>query len=66
MESNERTATISIIVMVSSVEHWNVTLTRYLAVAARPILLLPRTNSATDRIRTELHWLNIPSGEYDL
>ena len=28
--------------------------------AARLILLLPRTSSVADRIRTELHWLDIP------
>ena len=29
--------------------------------AARLILLLSRSGSVTDRIRTELHWLDIPS-----
>ena len=32
-----------------------------LRAAARLILLLPRSGSVTDRIRTELHWLDIPS-----
>ena len=32
-----------------------------LRAAARLILLLPRTSSVSDRIRTELHWLDIPS-----
>ena len=32
-----------------------------LRAAARLILLLPRTSSVADRIRTELHWLDIPS-----
>ena len=32
-----------------------------LRAAARLILLLPRSESVTDRIRTELHWLDIPS-----
>ena len=31
-----------------------------LRAAARLILLLPRTSSVADRIRTELHWLDIP------
>ena len=32
-----------------------------LRAAARLILLLPRTSSVADRIRTELHWIDIPS-----
>ena len=32
-----------------------------LRAAARLILLLPRSGSVTDRMRTELHWLDIPS-----
>ena len=32
-----------------------------LRASARLILLLPRTSSVADRIRTELHWLDIPS-----
>ena len=32
-----------------------------LRAVARLILLLPRSGSVTDRIRTELHWLDIPS-----
>ena len=32
-----------------------------LRAAARLILLLPRTSSVADRIRTKLHWLDIPS-----
>ena len=32
-----------------------------LRAAARLILLLPRKSSVADRIRTELHWLDIPS-----
>ena len=32
-----------------------------LRAAARLILLLPRSGRVTDRIRTELHWLDIPS-----
>ena len=32
-----------------------------LRAAARLILLLPRSDSVTDRIRIELHWLDIPS-----
>ena len=31
-----------------------------LRAAARLILLLPRTSSVADRIRTELHWIDIP------
>ena len=32
-----------------------------LRAAARLILLLPRSSSVTDRMRTEFHWLDIPS-----
>ena len=35
-----------------------------LRAAARFILLLPRSGSVTDRMRTELHWLDIPSRVY--